>query len=136
MVEAFAEDGYSQCVHAGEIRGRQVAGVMHLAEHDRARLTRRGPPALDATLEGAALAVRKPPGMFLLEPGKQRFGSQARLRFEPFLDLLPQVRQRVLAGPIGPWPLLGAGQRTQLAILACRFFVHSSPPGSHRQPLL
>ena len=40
MLEAFAEDGHRQRVHAGEVRGRQVARVMHLAEHDRAR--RRG----------------------------------------------------------------------------------------------
>jgi hypothetical protein len=74
MLESFPKDGDSQRVHAGEIRGRQVAGVVHLAEHDRARLTRRGPPALDATLERAPLALRQPPGMFLLEPVKQCFG--------------------------------------------------------------
>ena len=67
---------------------------MHLAEHDRACLTRRGPPALHATFERAGLAFRKPPGMFLLEPVKQRFGLQARLRFEPFLGFMPQVGQR------------------------------------------
>src|SRR5271163_3816059 len=70
MLEAFAKQGHSQRVHAGEIRGRQIAGVMHLAEHDCARLTRRGPPALDATLERAPLALRKPPRMLLLEPVK------------------------------------------------------------------
>jgi hypothetical protein len=136
MLEAFAQDGHSQRVHAGEVRGRQVAGVMHLAEHDRARLPRRGPPALDAPLEGAALALRKPLGIFLQEPVEQRLGVQARLRFQPFLGLLPQVGQRILPRPIGAWPLLGAGQRTQRAILACGFFVHSSPPGGDRQPLL
>lgn len=35
VLEAFAEDGYVQRVHAGEIRGRQVARMMYLAEHDR-----------------------------------------------------------------------------------------------------
>src|SRR5208283_34542 len=122
-VEAFAEDGYSQRVHAGEIRVRQVAGVMHLAEHVRARLTRRGPPALDATLERAALALRKPPWIRLQEPVEQRLGVQARLRFQPFLDPMPQVCQRVLPRPIDAWPLLRAGQGTQRAIFACRFFV-------------
>ena len=89
MLEAFAEDGDSQRVHAGEVRGRQVAGVMHLAEHDGARLTRRGPPALDAPLEGAARALGKLPGILLQEPVEQRLGVQAWLCFEPFLDLLP-----------------------------------------------
>jgi hypothetical protein len=136
VLEALAEDGDTQRVHAGEIRGRQVAGVMHLAEHDRPRLTRRGPPALNAALEGAALALGQPPGMFLLEPVKQRFGLQARLRFEPFLGLLPQVGQRILPGPIGARPLLRTGQSTQCAILACRLLVHSGPPGSDRQALV
>jgi hypothetical protein len=136
MVEAFAQDGDGQLVHAGEIRGRQIAGVMHLTEHDRARLSRRGPPVLNATFERAALALRQPSGMFLLQPVKQRFGLEAWLRFQPFLNFLPQVGQRVLPRPIGPRPLEGAGQGTKLAIFACRFFVHSSPPGGHRQPLL
>ena len=136
MVETLAEDRDGQRVHAGEIRGRQVAGVMHLAEHDRACRTRRGPPLLNATLEGAPLALGKLPGILLLEPVKQCFGMQTRLGFQPFLDLRPQLRQRVLPRPIGAWLLLGAGQRTQFAILACRLLVHASPPGRYGQPLL
>jgi len=68
MLEVFSEDGDSQRVHAGEIRGRQVTGVMDLAEHNRARQTGRGPPLLDTSLERAAVALGQPPGMLLLEP--------------------------------------------------------------------
>jgi hypothetical protein len=74
MLESLAEDGDSQGVHAGEIRGRQVTGVMHLAEHDRACRTGRGPPLLDATLERAAVALRQLPGTLALEPVEQRLG--------------------------------------------------------------
>jgi hypothetical protein len=89
MLESFAEDGDSQGVHAGEIRGRQVAGVMHLAEHDRSRRTGRGPPLPDATLERAAVALGKLPGILFLEPVEQRLGPQAGLRFQPYQGPLP-----------------------------------------------
>jgi hypothetical protein len=137
MLEALAEDGDSQGVHAGEIRGGQIARVMHLAKHDRTRRAGRGAPVPDAALEGTPLALRKLPGMLLQEPVEQRLGVQARLGFQSFLDLLPQLRrQRVLPRAISARPLLRAGQRTQRAILACGFFVHARPPGCDRQPLL
>lgn len=66
MLEAFAEDGDSQGIHVGEIRGRQVAGVMHLAEHHRACLAERGAPLLDAPLERAALALGELAGILAL----------------------------------------------------------------------
>ncbi len=89
MLESLAEDRDSQGVHAGEIRGRQVTRVMHLAEHDGARQTGRGPPLPDATLKRAAVARDQLPGMLLLEPVEQRLGPQAGLRFQPGLGPLP-----------------------------------------------
>lgn len=74
MLESLAEDGDAQGVHAGEIRGRQVAGVMHLAEHDRAPSSGRGPPLPDAALERAAVARGQLTGMLALEPVEQRLG--------------------------------------------------------------
>jgi hypothetical protein len=136
VLEGFAEEGDAQRVHAGEVRGRQIARMMHLAEHHRPRLPRRGPPALDTPLEGAALALRKLPGMLFQEPIEQGFGVQTRLRFQPFLDLGPQIGERILPRPIGAWPLLRTGQNSQIAKLACRLLVHSSPPGCDRQPLV
>lgn len=136
MLESFAEDGDSQGVHAGKIRGRQVTGVMHLAEHDRACQTGRGPPLLDATLERAAVALGQLPGMLSLEPVEQRLGPQAGLRFQPYQSPLPQLRKRIFPRAIGAWSFLSARERTQRAILACRLFVHPSPPGRNRQPLV
>jgi hypothetical protein len=92
MLEALAQDGDSQGVHAGEIRGRQIARMMHLAEHDRTGRTGRGPPLLNAPLERAAVALGELPGILSLEPVKQRLGPQAGLRFQPGLGLLPQFR--------------------------------------------
>jgi hypothetical protein len=89
VLEALAEDGNAQSVHAGEVRGRQIARVMHLAEHDRAPFTRRGPPVLDTPLERAALALGKLTGMLLEEPVEQGCGVQTRLRFQAFLHFLP-----------------------------------------------
>lgn len=133
MLEAFAENGDAKGIHAGEIRGGQITGAMHLAEHHRACLTGRGAPLLDAPLERAALGLGKLAWMLALKPVKQCLGSEARLCFQPGLGLLPQILQRVLPRSVGAWPLLGAGQCTQRAILACRLFVHSSPPGCDRQ---
>ncbi len=136
MLESLSEDGDFERVHAGEIRGRQVAGVMHLAEHDRAGQTGRRPPLQDAPLERAALALREPFGMLALQPIEQRLGPQARLRFQPRLGPRPQLGERIYSRSIRARLLLVAGQTAQLAILACRLFVHPSPPGRHRQPLL
>lgn len=134
MLESPTEEGDSQGVHAGEVRGRQIAGVMHLAEHDRAPQAGHGPPLPHASLERAALAIQKLSGMLLPQPVEQRLGPQAGLRFQPRLDQRPQIPQRILARPIGAGPLLGAGQAAQQAILACRLLVHPSPPGRDRQP--
>ena len=90
MFKAFFEDGDPQGIHAGEIRGRQVTRMMHLAEHNRACRTSRRPPLLDATLEGATVALGKLSGMLLLEPVEQRLGPQAGLGDQPYLCLLPQ----------------------------------------------
>lgn len=57
VLEGLAQDGDSQRVHGGEVRGRQVTRVMLLTEHDRVRRTGRGAPVLHAPLEGAALAL-------------------------------------------------------------------------------
>lgn len=136
MLESSAENGDSQGVHAGEIRGRQVAGVMHLAEHDWAAPAGRGSPLPDATLQRAALALGQLPWILVLEPIEQRLGPQTGLGFQPCLDFLPQFREWVLPRAIGAWPLLSAGERTERAILACRLLVHSSPPGRNCQPRL
>ena len=136
MLESLSEDGDSQGVHVGEIRGRQVTGVVHLAKHDRASQTTRSPPLLDAPLKRAAVALGQLPGRLSLEPLEQRLRPQPGLRFQPCLGPRPQFRERVLPRSIRPRPLLGAGERTQRAIFACRLFVHSSPPGRHRQPRL
>ena len=92
VLEAFSEDGDSQRVHAGEIRGRQVAGVMHLTEHHRPRHTRRDSPLPNAPLQRATLALGKLPGILLLKPVEQRLGPQAGLRCQPCLSPLPQFR--------------------------------------------
>lgn len=135
MLESFSQDGDFQRVHVGEIGGRQVAGVMHLAEHDRAAQTGRRPPLPNAPLERAALARCEVLGVFFPQPVEQRLGPQAGLRFEPCLDFQPQFRERVLPRSIGPWLLEGARQGAPRAILACRLFVHSSPPGGNRQKI-
>jgi len=75
MLESFSQNGDPQGAHVGEIRGRQVRGVMHLAEHHRASTTGHGAPLLDAPLERAAVALRKLPGKLALEPVEQRLGS-------------------------------------------------------------
>lgn len=133
--EGLAQNGHPQCVHGGEVGGRQVTRVVLLAEHDRVRWTGRGPPVLHAPLEGAALAQRKLSGVLRQQPVEQRLGVQARLGFEPLLRLLPHFRQRVRPRPVRAWLLLGTGQCAQRAVFACGFFVHARPPGCDRQPL-
>jgi hypothetical protein len=133
MIEAFAEDGDSQSVHAGKVRGGQIAGEMHLAEHDGGWLPGGGAPMPDAAFEGAALARGQLSGTFGLQPIEQGFGVQARFRMEPCFDLRPQVRQRVLTRPIGPRLFERTGKHSQLAVFASGLLVHVGPPSRHCQ---
>lgn len=136
VVERLTENRDSQRVHVGEVRSRQIPRVMHLLEHHRAGRAEQRSPLLDTPLERAAVARVQLPRMLALEPVEQRLRLQTRLRLQPGLSQRPQFRQRIPPGAIGAAPLLGAGKRSQRAILACRLLVHSSPPGCHRQPVL
>ena len=81
MIEWLAENRHAQGIHVGEIRGGQVTGPMHLAEHHLPRRTGRGPPLPDAPLERATLTVRKPYGILSPQPVEQRLRLEPRLRF-------------------------------------------------------
>jgi hypothetical protein len=74
VLEGPSEERDLQRVHAGEVGGRQIAGEMHLAEHDLAWRAGGGSPLPHAPLEGASLAVSETFRQLLLEPVKERLG--------------------------------------------------------------
>jgi hypothetical protein len=83
VIERLPGDRNAQIVHAGEVRRRQVPGLMHLAEHDRAVRPGQRPPLPHPPLEGPPLRIEERPRMFPPQPVEQRLRQQPRLGPQP-----------------------------------------------------
>jgi len=129
VIERLPADRNAQIVHAGEVRRRQVPGLMHLAEHDRPVRAERRPPLADAPLERPPLAGIESARVLGLEPLEEGLGHQPGLGRQPSGHGRPDLGERVPASAVGARLLGGAGQRPPRAVLACRLLVHAGPPG-------
>jgi hypothetical protein len=72
VIERLPRDRDAQIVHAGEVRRREVPGLMHLAEHDRAVRPGQRPPLPHPPLEGSSVRIEELPRMFPPQPVEQR----------------------------------------------------------------
>jgi hypothetical protein len=133
MLEAFPGDRDSQGVHVGEVRSRQVARMMDLAEHHFSSRTAARPPVSDASFQGPAVTGLELPGVLLLKPLENRFGLKPRFVPQEGLHLRPNLGERVLPRPVRARLPERARQLPPVAVLACRLLVHPSPPGRHGQ---
>jgi len=135
VVQRLAGDRDAQPVHVREVRGRQIARVVDLREHDRPRRSVRAAPVADSPLERPPLRVGKLLGIPILEPREEGKGPQPRLGLQSGLDLRPHLGEGILARPPGP---LGRPLRREpfcVPILACRLLVHAHPPCRRRQAI-
>jgi hypothetical protein len=97
--EGHASDGHPQGIAVGEVAGTQPPRFMDLGEkHLLGRAVQR-PPALDAPLQGADLAVGEAAGVLPLEVRQQGLGLQPGVDRQQLFELRPDVGEGVGLGP-------------------------------------
>lgn len=132
VVEPLAGDRDVQRVHVGEVGGREIAGVVDLAEHDGLPRAESRPPLPHATLERAAMRIEELPRTLAAQPVEERLGEQPRFGREALLDHRPHGGEWIGPGAVGPRHvrlLPRAGRRAVIAIMAGRLVGHSGSPG-------
>lgn len=132
VIEPPAGDRDVQRVHVREVGGREIAGVVDLAEHDGLPGPPGRPPLPHAAFEGAAMRIEELPGMLATQPVEKRLCEQPRFGRQLLLDRRPDRRERIGPGPVRPRPvrrLPRTGQRTLVAIMTGRLVAHSRSPG-------
>jgi hypothetical protein len=135
VLERLLLDRHAQVVQAREVRRRQPARLMHLAEEHLLGRSRRGPPLLHLPLQGPQLSVAEPARIAPLQLAEESLGLQPRLLLQQGTNLRPDLGERIDPGPPVVRPGQRAGQLLQSPILACRLVVHVTPRRRHAQPL-
>ena len=131
VIERLPRDRDAQIVHAGEVRRREVPGLMHLAEHDRAVRPGQRPPLPHPPLEGAAMRIEELARVVLAEPVEECLGQEPRLGTELPFDLGPDRRERINPGAVGARQLLlapDARERRVVSVMSGRLLGHPCPP--------
>jgi hypothetical protein len=136
VIEGPTGNGDVQRVHVREVRRREIAGLVDLAEHDGLPRSVGRPPLPHATFKGAAMRIEELVRMRLPQPVEERLGEQSRLGLESLFDLWPDRRKRVQPGAVGPRPmrlLPRARQRGLIAVVSSRFVTHACSPSRQGQ---
>jgi hypothetical protein len=125
----LALDGHAQAVQVREVRGAQPARLMHLAEEDFLGRPVLGLPLPHPPLQRPPVPVPVLLGLLTRQPVQQRFGLQARLPAQQFLQTGPHRGERIGPGTpgVGRAPL--AGQLAEVTVLPCGLAIHV---GLHR----
>lgn len=114
----LAVDGHVQITGVGEVGGTQLARLMHLAKEDLLGWPVQGTPLLDVPLQSAQLSLSKAARIEALQPVKHGFGLQAGVEDQLFLDLRPDIGERIGACSPGMLHAYLTGQLAEPAILA------------------
>jgi hypothetical protein len=133
VIERLPGNRNAQIVHAGEVRRREVPGLMHLAEHDRAVGPGQRPPLPHPPLKGPPVRIEELPRMFSPQPVEQRLRQQPRLGPQPFFHRRPHRGERIDPRPVRTRHRARAWQRRVIAIMTRRLVGHTRPPGRHGQ---
>jgi hypothetical protein len=102
VIEPLTGNGDVQRGHVREVRCREIAGLVDLAEHDGLPRSVGRPPLPYATFKGAAMRVEELARVRLPQPVEERLGEQSRLGLESLLDRWPDRRKRVEPRAVGP----------------------------------
>jgi hypothetical protein len=136
MIELLTGNRDFQRVHVSEVRRRQIAGLVDLAEHDGLPRSMGCPPLPDAAFKGAAMRIEELARVLATEPVEERLSEQPRLGLEPLLDQRPYRRERVEPRAVGARHrrlLPRARQRTLIAVMSGRLVAHACSPGRQGQ---
>src|SRR4029077_9198250 len=103
VVEWFAGKRDVQLVHRGEVGSAQFAGGMRLIEEHLLGWSLGSPPCLDLALQGTRLSVGELARETPLKILKKRLGLETRRELQPITQFGPDILERILPGPPGPW---------------------------------
>jgi hypothetical protein len=135
VLERLPLDRHAQVNHVREVRGRQPARLMHLAEEHLLSRPRRGPPLLHLALQGSQLSVAELARIASLQLAEDSLGLQPRLLLQQGTNLGPDFGEWIDARPPVVRPGQLAGQLLQSPIFACCLVVHVTPRRRHAQAL-
>jgi hypothetical protein len=133
VVERLAEDGDIELGHAGEVALGEPTRLVDLGEEHLLGRPFEGTPEFDPPLQATKLDVGKTALETALQVEEERLGLEPRVEPEPFEEFGPDVLERVLAGPPGVRDSSLAGERVEVAVLACRLLVNASLVGGLSQ---
>jgi hypothetical protein len=135
VLEPLPRDGHVQLVHPREVRRRQPARLVHLAEEHFLGRPRQRPPTPHLPLQRPQLPVGETARIATPQLGEDRLGLQARLPLEQRTNLHPHLGERIdPRRPIVRQSHL-ARQLPQPPILPSRLVVHVRPRRRDTQPL-
>jgi len=125
VIERLPGNRDGQIVHVSEVRGAQLTRGVDLVEENLLGRPLSGPPNSDLSLQGAELAVGKSAWEPTQKIGEEGHGLKARVSFQLVAKFGPDVLERILPGPPGPWGERFAGQPIGIPVLLSRFSVHT-----------
>jgi len=119
VIEREAIDGHAQFGAVGEVAGTQACGIMDLGEEDLLGGALQRAPLPTVALEGSQLAIGEAARKAPLQVGKEGLGFQSRVALKQFLDLGPDLGERIgSSSPVAVHAFDLAGKPAKPAILA------------------
>jgi hypothetical protein len=98
--EGHATDGHFQAAAVGEVGGAQAAGFVDLGEEDLFGRAVQGTPLLEAALQRTQLTIAEAARIAALQVGEQGLGLQSGIEPQQFIELRPDVGERIGPGAI------------------------------------
>lgn len=133
MVQPHPRDGDAQRIHAGEVRGGQLARMVFLRQDDISGRSLFRSPVRNAALQCATVGVKEPPRISPLHLLQQRNGLQSGFAIQQHLNLDPNLRKRILASSPGALSTHLRRQLPSLPVLPGRLVVHVGFPCRRRE---
>jgi hypothetical protein len=128
VVEVVSGDFHIELITDREVTGRQSPRVMILIEEDGLPRAMQTSPLPHAALKCATCGIRKPTGVTLLQPFKQRLRPEPWFHFQTLLNGVPHISERVTSRAIRPSRFLLRRQCVALTIFACSLLTHFRHP--------
>lgn len=98
--EGHAANGHFQAGAMGEVGGAQTARFMDLGKEDLFGRAMQGAAFLEATLQGAQLAIGEASGIAVLQVDEQGLGLQSGVEPQHLVEVRPNVGERVGPGAV------------------------------------
>lgn len=128
VIESRSGDRHLELVADREVTGRQPSRMMNLTEEDRLAWTVQASPFRHTPFERSSSGIGKPTDVILLQPVEQCLRFEPWFRFQPLLQFVPNLFERIDSRAVvsSRFPL--RRQSLVIAVLACGFLTHLGHP--------